>query len=96
MVHVFHLVPRLVLVINFWCNFLGVTFLRMDINSALNSSSFPTEHEEDLEIRADEISSEPIQCGAAVRSEGTIEDTMESRQSSIMLDHAIEHAAVDS
>ena len=52
----------------------------MDRNSELNSSSFPTEHEEDLEIRADEISSEPIQRGAAVPSEGTIEDTMESRQ----------------
>ena len=53
------------LVINFWCNFLGVTFLSMDINSALNSSSFPTEHEEDLEIRADEISCEPVQRGTA-------------------------------
>ena len=52
----------------------------MDTNTALNPSSFPTEHEEDLEIRADEISREPIQCGAAVRKEGTIEDTMESRQ----------------
>ena len=60
---------HLMLVINFWCNFLGVTFLRMDINSALNSSSFPTEHEEDLEIQADEISSEPIQRKVAVRSE---------------------------
>ena len=64
----------------------GVTFLRMDINSALNPSSFPTdhEHEEDLEIRADEVSSEPIQRGAAVRSsartEGTIKDNLESRQ----------------
>ena len=60
MVHVFYLVPRLVLVINFWCNFHDVTFLKMDINSALNPLSFPTEHEEDLEIRTDKISSEPI------------------------------------
>ena len=80
MIHVFYLVPRFMLVINFWCNFLGVTFLRMNINLALNPSSFPTEHEEDLEILADEISSEPTQRGAAVRSEGTIEDTIESRQ----------------
>ena len=47
MVHVFYLV----LVINFWCNFHDVTFLKMDINSALNPLIFPTEHEEDLEIR---------------------------------------------
>ena len=46
MVHVFYIV----LVMSFWRNFLGVTFLRMDISSALNSSSFPTEHKEDLEI----------------------------------------------
>jgi len=52
----------------------GVAFLRMDI--PLNSAKFPTEHEEDLEIR-DKINSKPIQCGAAV-SEGTIEDTIES------------------
>ena len=76
----FYLVPCLVLVIIFWYNFLGVTFIRMDIDSVLNPSSFPTEHEEDLEIQADEISGEPIQHGAAVRSEGTNEDTMESRQ----------------
>ena len=80
MIHVLYLVPHFVFVINFWCNCLGVTFLRMNINLALNPSSFPTEHEEDLEIRADKISSEPIQRGAAIRSEGTIEDTMESRQ----------------
>ena len=60
MVHVFYLVPNLVLAINFWCNFLGVTFLRMDINSALNPSSFPTEHEEDLKIQADKITNEAI------------------------------------
>ena len=49
---------------SFWCNFHGVTFLKMDINrdinSALNPYSIPTEHEEDLEIRTDEISGEPI------------------------------------
>ena len=50
MIHVLYLVPRFVLVINFWCNCLGVTFLRMNINLALNPSSFPTEDEEDLEI----------------------------------------------
>ena len=80
MIHVFYLVPRFVLVINFWCNFFGVTFFNMNINPAVNPSSFPNYHEEDLEIRAYEISSEPIQRGAAVHSEGTIKDTMESRQ----------------
>ena len=52
----------------------------MDINTLFNPSSFLLEHEENLEIRAEEISNEPIQRGAAVRKEGTIEETMESRQ----------------
>ena len=53
MVHVFYLV----LVINFLCNFHDVTFLKMDINRDINSALNPLE---DLEIRTDEISSEPI------------------------------------